>query len=98
MRVCSTLSGSENLRGRKQRPQPDGVPRELVDAALLAVDNAHGGAADETRLAERLDRRDESAARGHDVLHDAHLVARLELPLEPLGGAVALRLLADEEE
>src|SRR5439155_18854223 len=98
MRVWSTLSGSENLRGGKQRPQPDRVPCELVHAALLAVDHAHRSATDEAHLAERSDRREEGPAGGHDVLHDTHLLARTELPLEPLGGAVVLHLLADEEE
>src|SRR5438105_3210102 len=98
MRVCSTFYGFYDLGCGIQRPQTHRVARELVDAALLAVDHAHRRTADETRLAQGLDRRDQGSAGGDDVLDDAPLLALLEHALDALGGPVALRLLADEQE
>src|SRR2546421_11525926 len=92
------LSCREDVGGLEQRPEPDGVPRELVHTPLFTVDDADGGAADEPGLAEGLDRRKRCTSRGYDVLDEPEAVARHELSLEPVAGSVALLLLADDEE
>ncbi len=74
------------------------MPREGVDAALLAVDDAHRGGAFEPCVAQRLDRREGGSARRHDVLHEADALPGLEDPLEPFVRPVTLRFLADDEE
>src|SRR5438309_3036734 len=74
------------------------MSRELVHAALFAVDDADHSAADETRLAYGLYSRNRCTSRGYDVLDEAHDLPRLELALEPVVRPVALRLLADDQE
>ena len=66
--------------------------------ALLAVDDAHGRVHDEARVAQRVDRVEERAAGGDDVLDEAHALALLVRPFEPVAGAVFLRRLAHDEE
>jgi hypothetical protein len=51
------------------------MPRELVDAALLAVDHADRSRHAEPRLAERRDRLDRRPAGGDDVLDEADALA-----------------------
>src|SRR5712692_2568156 len=92
------LSRGQDVRRGEQRPQPDGVPRQLVHAPLFAVDDADRGAADQARLAYGLYSRNRCTARGYDVLDEAHGLPRLEHALEPIVRPVALRLLADDQE
>ena len=82
----------------KERPEPDGLPRERVRAALLAVDDADRRVHDEARLAQRLDRLEQGAAGGDDVLDEADALALLVRALDPFRGAVLLRRLAHDEE
>src|SRR5919201_4737947 len=98
MRLCGSFCRLEELRRPEERPQPDRVPRERVGAPFLAIDDAYGVTADEARLADRLHRLEQGAARGDHVLDEADAVALLERPLEALPGAVALRGLADDQE
>src|SRR4051794_2803002 len=98
MRVCGTFSGCEDFRGRKQPAQTYSVRREILLAALLAIDHADSGFAYETGLAERLDGSREGASGGHDVLDEADALAGLEDAFDALRGAVVLRGLADEQE
>src|ERR671933_1447303 len=98
MRICGNKRGFEELGGPKEGPQPHRVPRERVDSALLAIDNADRRPADETRLAQGLDGPDRGAAGGDDVLDEAGERAGFEDALEPVLGAVALRLVADDHE
>src|SRR3954451_13163807 len=92
----SILGARQDVRGGEEAPEADGVPRELVHAPLLAVDDADRLRANEAGFAEGLDRRDGRAARRHDVLHEAHLLAGFEHAFEAIVGAVALRVLADD--
>src|SRR5438874_9799290 len=98
MRICGDKRGLQELGGPKERPQPHRVPRESVDPALLAVDDADGRSALETRLAQRLDGPDRGASRGDDVLDETGQRAGLEAALEPILSAVALDLLAHDHE
>ena len=98
MRFCGTFCRSEQLGRPKQRPQPDAEARERVRPALLAVDHADRRAALETGLPQGLDASTARPAGGDDVLDEADALARLEDALEPVGRAVLLRLLADDQE
>ena len=90
--------GACELGGEEQRPQAHAGGGERVGSALLAVDHADGVPHLETGLAQGLDRRDRGAAGGDHVLDEADQLARLEDALEAVGGAVLLRLLADDQE
>src|SRR2546423_4555106 len=93
------MSRARKQLGRaEERPETDGVTGERIGAALLSIDHANGRPADETRLPKRLYGPHRRAGRGDDVLDEAHLLALLEDALEPLGRAVALRLLPDDQE
>src|SRR5215210_3754263 len=56
MRVCGPSPGVHDLGSSEQRPEPDGMPRELVGPALLPVHDAHGRSHPQAGLAERRDR------------------------------------------
>src|SRR5262249_42073953 len=88
----------EQLPGAKERTKSDRVARERVCSALLAVDDAHRGRHDEPRMTQRLDRLEQRAPGGDDVLDEADALAVLVRPLEPVAGAVLLRLLAHDEK
>ena len=60
------------------------MARELVDAALLAVDDADRVGYTQSGVAERLDRLDRGPARGDDVLDQADALALLVHALEPV--------------
>src|ERR671935_528280 len=98
MRICGDKGGLEKLRGAKERPQSYRVPREGVGAPLLAVDDADGDPALQALLAQRLDRSHRRASGGDDVLHETGERAGLEGALQALLGAVALGLLAHDDE
>src|SRR3954452_592953 len=74
------------------------MARESIRSALLPVDDAHGRMHDEPGLTQRHDRVEEGAPGGDDVLDEADALAFLEGALDPLGGPVLLRLLADDDE
>src|SRR5689334_11467286 len=95
MRGCGTFA---ELRGPVQRLEPDRRARERVDPALLAVDDADRVADLEAGGPEGLDRRQRGAAGGDDVLDEARDLPRPVLALDPVRGAVALRLLPDDHE
>src|SRR3954451_19673678 len=88
----------EQLARTKERPQAHGMSREGVGAALLAIDDADGRVHDEACAAQHLQRVEEGAAGRHDVLDEADAFAVLVRPLEAVGGAVLLRLLAHDHE
>src|SRR5436305_1780018 len=98
MRFCGGFLALEQLSCPEKGPQTDGVTRESIGSTLLAIDHADRRAYDETGLADRRDRLHERAPRGHDVLHEAHELALFEGALEPVRGAVGLRLVADDHE
>src|SRR3712207_3081973 len=75
--------------------QPDCVTRERVRPPLVAVDHAARAPAREAALPQSLHRRYRRPARGHDVLDEAHALARGERALDPTLGPVPLRVLAD---
>ena len=77
---------------RKMRPQPDRDAGQRVRTALLAIDDADRRRALEPRLAQRLNGLDRGAAGRHDVLDEANPFAGRKLALEPVAGAVLLRL------
>jgi hypothetical protein len=97
MRVCGVFSALDDVARAEEGVQPDRFARERVGAALLAVDHADRGAAPKTGLAYRVDCVDRRPARGDDVLHETDLLVRGKVALKPVLGAVALRLLANEE-
>ena len=74
------------------------MTRQFVAAALLPIDHADGRFARQTGLAERLDGVQRGPAGGDHVLEQADPLALLEDAFEPVGGAVLLRRLADEQE
>ena len=74
MRICGRSSRSSEAR--KSGRSRTRVARELVDAALLAVDDADRVRHPQARLAQRLDRLDRRAAGGDDVLDEADALAR----------------------
>ena len=98
MRICGDKRRLHELGDAKERPQAHRMSRERVHPALLAVDHAHRRAAYETGLAQGFHGGDRGAAGGDDVLDEAGQRARLEDALEPVLGAVALGLLADDHE
>src|SRR4051812_10019182 len=71
---------------------------QLVDAALLAVDDADRVRNLQSGSPQRLDRLDRGAARGDDVLDETHALTLAVHALELIGRPVALRLLADDQE
>src|SRR5256886_8012940 len=89
---------SYQLRGPKQRPQPDRDTGQRVHSALLTIDDADGRTAGQPGLAERLDRGHRGAARGDHVLDETDAFAFLEAAFEAVAGAVLLGLLADDQE
>src|SRR5262245_12283288 len=98
MRFCGAFRRLEQLSCPKERPETDAVPGQFVHAAFLAIDHADCGLASEAGLSERLNGGHSSPAGGDDVLHEADPLARFEDALEPVVGAVTLRLLADDQE
>src|SRR3712207_5732881 len=98
MRVSGTFSSIEQLGRPKQRGQTHRLPRERVDSSLLAIDHAHRVAALETGRPERVHGGERGAARGDDVLDEADALTGVEEPLEAVRRAVALRLLAHDQE
>ena len=92
------LGGGQDVRGREEAAEADGVPRELVHAPLFAVDDADRGAALEARIAERLHGRKRGPARRDDVLHEANALAWLKHAFEPIRGSVVLCVLANDEK
>ena len=98
MRFCGGFLALEQVSCPEKGSQTHGVARKSVGSALLPVDHTDGRADDETGLTDRRDRLDERSARGHDVLDQAHELAFLERALEPIRGAVGLRLVADHDE
>src|SRR5829696_4735866 len=95
---CGGLRALEQLSCPKKGPQAHPDTRELVGSALLPVDHTDRCAALQAGLAKRLDGRDCGASGGHDILDEAHPLASLEGALDAVGGAVVLRLLADDQE
>src|SRR6478672_13864716 len=89
---------SYQLRGPKQRPQPDPDTGEPVHSTLLTIDDADRRPAVQPGLAERLDRGHRGAARGDHVLDETDAFAVLEHTLEAVAGPVLLGLLADDQE
>src|SRR5512132_575767 len=89
---------SYQLRGPKQRPQPDPDTGERVHSTLLTIDDADRRPAVQPGLAERLDRGHRGAARGDHVLDETDAFAVLEHTLEAVAGPVFLGLLADDQE
>src|SRR5213078_3970271 len=98
MRFFGTFRTLRDFRGPKEGSEANGLPRERVRASLLPVDDADGGAAFEAGGADRLDRLEQRAAGGDDVLDQAHTLTLVPVPLDPALAAVALRLLADDQE
>src|SRR6476659_10722746 len=74
------------------------MARQLVDAALLAVDDADRVGYTQSGVSERLDRLDRGPARGDDVLDQADALALLVHALQLLRRPVLLRGLADDQE
>src|SRR5262245_66692210 len=72
MRFCGDFP---QFRPPKQRVQPHGRPREGVDAAPLAVDDANRVGDTQSGLTERLDGLDRRPARSDDVHDQADAVA-----------------------
>src|SRR3954453_14878105 len=95
MRLCGSF---QQLRGTNERPEADAVARELVDAAVLAIDHADRDRDAQSLVAQRLDRRERRAARRGDVLDEAPRLALLEYALDPVRRPVLLRVLADDHE
>src|SRR6478672_12260508 len=98
MRFCGGFLAFQQVCCPEKGAQADGVTREGVGSALLPIDHADSRPDDETGLADGRDRLDERPSRGHDVLDEAHELALLEGALEPVCGAVGLRLVADHDE
>ena len=73
--VCGTFRGTYQLSCPEKRPQTDPVAGELVDSALLAINDADSGSTLQAGQPKGLDRRHCSPARGDDVLDEAHALA-----------------------
>src|SRR3990172_4876386 len=98
MRVCWHFSGLEQLARAKERHETDAEGRESLAPALFPVDDADRRPALELGAAEGLDRLRGRATAGDDVLDEADDLPRPEHALEQAAGAVALRLLAHDQE
>src|SRR5215471_10449238 len=98
MRLCGTFWTCQQIIYTKDRMEPHRDARESIRSALLAVDHADRGSADETRFAKRFDCLYSGAAGGDDVLDQTHGLARFEGTLDPLGRPVLLCLVADDHE
>src|SRR3954464_10171362 len=71
---------------------------QLVDAALLAVDDADRVRNLQSGPPQGFDRLDRSAARRDDILDETHALALAVHAFELIGRPVALRLLTDDQE
>src|SRR5918911_4783722 len=98
MRFCGDFGLSQKLARTENRPETDGVARQRVGAALLAVDHADGSSHQQTRLAERFDALEQRAPGRDDVLDEADAFALVVDALEAVRGRVLLRRLADDQE
>src|SRR5262245_46016414 len=98
MRISGTFCRLEQFGGPKERPQTHGVARESVRSTLLPIHHADRDSALQTGRSERLDGLDRGPAGRHHVLDQADPLPWLESALQPVLGAVLLRLLADDQE
>ena len=98
MRFCGGFLARKPLSCPKKGHETGSAPRESVDSALLAIDHADCDSALEAGLTQGVERLDGGSAGGDDVLHEADPLAGLVGAFEAIGGAVLLRLLADDEE
>src|SRR5215472_17394634 len=92
MRICGGFGGPEELGGGEERSQADGVTRERVSPSLLPIDHADSRSHLEAGLPEGGHGLKRCSAGGHDILHQADQLARLEDPLDPVRGTVLLGL------
>src|SRR5690348_10196919 len=93
---------------RRRNPSNEGCERqgteahrgagERIRAALLPVDHADRCGDREAGIAKSLDSLEGRAACGHHVLDEADDLAGLERTLDPVAGAVRLRLVAHDHE
>src|SRR5579862_134301 len=98
MRFCGAFRLRQKLSCPEDGPKTHRTPGQGVRAALFAVDDTDRRLHPEAGIAQGLDRVEERAAGGDDVLDEAHELALLERAFQPVAGAVLLRLLADDEE
>jgi len=98
MRFCGAFRVAQELGGPEKGLQAHPFFGERILPTLLAVDDADRRADLKPGLPERLHGLDRCARRGHDVLDEAHALAHFEGAFEPVRGAVALRVLADDQE
>ena len=93
------LSRPSELGGEVQRPQPDPLPRERLEAALLALDDADG--VRQRRRPGLANASTASIAAPPEVTTSSTRqtqLARLERALDPVCRPVLLGLLADDHE
>src|SRR4051794_31440047 len=98
MRFCGSFVRFENLARTENRPEPDGVPRERVRPALLAVDDADGRPHRQARVAQPLNSGQERPARGDHVLDQADAITGGVRTLDAIRGAVILCRLAHDQK
>ncbi len=82
----------------EEGPKPDRRTRERIRSPFLPVDDAHGRAALESGLPQRLDGLQGSASGGDNILDETNLLSRGELAFESIAGGVLLGRLAHDQE
>ena len=98
IRVCGTFSCFRKVGNSKQRHKPHAKPGQSVASAFLAVDHADSMTDGQVGIAQSLDGTRGGPARSDHVLDEADELARLGDALQAVVGAVALRLLADDQK
>ena len=90
MRLCGGFLRREQVSCPKQGHETGSTARESVRSALLAVEHADRDSALQARFSQSVERPYDRAARGDDVLHEAHAIAGPELGAVALAAAASL--------
>src|SRR5690349_7670446 len=91
-------SVKREVRDVEQRRVGNARLADVLFPALTAIKHHHQMDDVEARIAQRLDRAKRITSRRDHVLDDCHTLTRCEPTLELLAGAVALRLLAHQQQ
>ena len=78
MRFCGGFLHRQQLSCPKKGHKAGSAARQSVGSALLAVEHADRDSAFQAGFADGIERLDDGAAGGDDVLYEAHALARLE--------------------
>src|SRR5262245_63139424 len=92
------IASRDDFRRTEQRVQAHAETRKGVDTALFPVDDADGRATFQRSLPYRSDGIYGCTARSDHVFDQNDTISRLVGALQQVGGAVLLRLRADDQE